>query len=574
MIKPNPEAVAKTILDGFERHYRLYSEVTERAVENFKTGDWTQVQADQRARIDMYDERVREAIQTIDKLWPDIEHIDAEFWGKVKQSYIALLYEQKRPELAETYYNSVACRVLDSRYYHNDYIFWRSAVATNDLESETADYRSYYAGHYRSLRQFILTILNDYSMGMPFKRLRRDVLSIERSIMQYFADQELWLEPNAQVQFLPNLFFRNKGAYLVGRAINGTHILPVVIPLLRDEDGGLLVDALVLDIDSVNTIFSFARAYFMASMDVPSRTVEFLSSIMRRKPAAELYNSIGFQKHGKTVFYRALQHHLHNSRDEFQIAAGIKGMVMVVFTLPSYPYVFKMIRDKFDPPKKTTAEQVRGKYQLVKSHDRVGRMADTLEYSEVAFPLERISEELMVELQEKVASSIRIEDEDLVIEHLYIERRMTPLNIYLRQANQAQREHAIREYGDAIRDLAAANIFPGDMLVKNFGMTMNKRAIFYDYDEISYITDCRFRRIPPSRGNDDMMESTPYSVEENDVFPEQFDTLAFPNEEDRLIFLRYHADLMDYKWWRGVQKSIRDGVQPDVYPYEPALRFE
>jgi isocitrate dehydrogenase kinase/phosphatase len=283
---------------------------------------------------------------------------------------------------------------------------------------------------------------------------------------------------------------------------------------------------------------------------------------------------LGLQKQAKTLFYRQLQHHLTHSRDNFQVAPGVRGMVMLVFTLPSFQFVFKLIKDRFDPPKTSSREDVKEKYLLVKHHDRAGRLADTLEYSNVAIPLDRIDPVLMRQLQEEAASTIEIDGEMLVIRHIYIERRMEPLDNYLAQATTNQRIRAIREYGNAIRDLAGANIFPGDMLKKNFGVTRLGRVVFYDYDEICYITECNFRRVPPARDYDDMMSDIPwYSVEEHDVFPETFGPFFFADAKDMAYFKKDHADLMDPAWWKQLKENILNGSQQDIFPYADKKRF-
>jgi isocitrate dehydrogenase kinase/phosphatase len=310
-------------------------------------------------------------------------------------------------------------------------------------------------------------------------------------------------------------------------------------------------------------------------MEVPSAYVSFLLSIMPQKSVVDLYAMLGLQKQAKTLFYRELQYHLSHSRDNFQLAPGVKGMVMLVFTLPSFQFVFKLIMDKFDPPKTTTREKVKGKYQLVKNHDRVGRLADTLEYSNVAIPLDRIDPDLLDELRKRAASSIEEAGDKLVISHIYIERRMEPLDKYLAHAGKDERKHAIGEYGNAIRDLAGANIFPGDMLKKNFGVTRLGRVVFYDYDEICYITECNFRRIPPARDYEDVMSDVPwYSVEEHDVFPESFGPFFFASEKDMKIFKQEHAELMTPAWWNQVKASIIEGDMADVFPYPKKRRFK
>jgi isocitrate dehydrogenase kinase/phosphatase len=296
---------------------------------------------------------------------------------------------------------------------------------------------------------------------------------------------------------------------------------------------------------------------------------------MPQKSAVDLYAMLGLQKQAKTIFYRELQHHLRHSRDTFQVAPGVRGMVMLVFTMPSMPFVFKMIKDRFDPPKAVSRAQVKEKYLLVKNHDRVGRLADTLEYSNVAIPLSRIEATLLDQLQKEAAGSIEIDGDMLVIKHIYIERRMEPLDNYLAHASKQERKHAIEEYGNAIRDLAGANIFPGDMLKKNFGVTRHDRVVFYDYDEICYITECNFRRIPPPRDFDDVMSDTPwYSVEEKDVFPETFGPFFFADQKDMALFKRNHAELMTAEWWRQVKADIEAGRQADIFPYRQKWRFK
>jgi isocitrate dehydrogenase kinase/phosphatase len=312
----------------------------------------------------------------------------------------------------------------------------------------------------------------------------------------------------------------------------------------------------------------------MVDMEIPAAFVSFLLSIMPSKSRVDLYAMLGLQKHAKTLFYRELHHHLSHSRDNFVIAPGIKGTVMLVFTLPSFPFVFKLIRDHFDPPKKMTRTQVQQKYLLVKFHDRVGRMADTLEYSNVALPLERIDPRLMKELRALARSSIEQDGDSLVIKHVYIERRMTPLNDYLAEAGAKRQQHVINDYGQAIRDLAGANIFPGDMMHKNFGVTRHQRVVFYDYDEICYLTECHFRKIPPARDINDEMSIEPwYSIEENDVFPETFGAFFFPDPRARKLFLRNHHDLTTVGFWTTTQQTIMDGGQQDVFPYPEKRRF-
>ncbi len=425
-----------------------------------------------------------------------------------------------------------------------------------------------------------MRIVHNFQLECEFEDLERDIDAVLQAMQ---ADNGLplaqWrLRANFQIQVLSSIFFRNKGAYIVGKIINGFNETALCLPVLHLDSGKLVIDTALFREDDLLLVFSFARAYFMVDMEVPSAYVQFLRSLMPRKPRAELYSALGLQKHGKNLFYRDLLAHLRHSSDRFRIAPGIKGMVMLVFDLPSFPYVFKVIKDFYPPQKDTTRAQIAGKYLLVKQHDRVGRMADTLEYSNVAFPRGRFDDELIAELKHFCASVVEEDGDMLVIRHVYIERRMIPLNIYLQDASAAADQGAIAravvEYGNAIKDLVAANIFPGDMLWKNFGITRHGKVVFYDYDEIEYITDCNFRRVPTPRNEEEEMSGEVwYSVGPKDVFPETFAPFLLGNNEVREVFLAHHADLLDAAFWQGHKERIKAGHVHDVFPYEPARRF-
>jgi isocitrate dehydrogenase kinase/phosphatase len=568
--------IARTILDGFDRHYRLIREAARRAKTYFEHADWQAMRDLARERMTMYDHRVQEGVDEVRRLYPQAERDEA-LWPAIKLAFLGLLHEHRQPELAETFYNSVACQVLDRRYYRNEYIFWRPGVATEHLEGEAPTYRCYYPGR-KGLRATLMEIARSFDLANPFEDLARDLRNVLAALRVHFP-RPARARPNLQIQVLSSLFFRNKAAYVVGKIINGHREYPFAVPLLQNSKRELFVDALLVDQDALLVLFSFARAYFFVDMEVPSAYVSFLRTLMPKKPRAEMYMAVGLHKQGKTLFYRDLHYHLKHSSDRFITAPGIKGMVMLVFTLPSFPYVFKIIRDRFAPGKEMTRQTVKDRYFQVKLHDRVGRMADTLEYSLVALPLDRFSPELLDELKREAASSIEIEGHQLVIGHVYIERRMQPLNLYLeeaaREGNEEHMRHALREYGEAIKELAAAGIFPGDMLLKNFGVTRHERIVFYDYDEIANMTDCNFRQIPRPTSLEDEMSAEPYwSVGPNDVFPEQFERFLVAEPHLREIFLEYHRDLTRPEFWLDKQVRLRKGELEDVFPYPQEARFK
>ncbi|MDT3736221.1 MAG: bifunctional isocitrate dehydrogenase kinase/phosphatase [Denitratisoma sp.] len=569
---PVAQSIAQTLVDGFNKHYRLFRESSAQAKMRFETGDWLTAQRAVRERIAFYDERVDETVQLLQDQYR-ADRIDANTWQLAKLLYIGLLINHKQPELAETFFNSVFCKIMHRTYFHNDFIFVRPGVSTDFIEADPPVYRSYYPNK-TGLRQVIRDICKDFAWQCPFADLDRDVEYIIQAVMLQMGGRLPTAEANFQLQVLHSAFYRNKGAYIVGKAINGDYEYPFVVPVLHDDRGQLFVDAILMDPAQIRTLFSLSRAYFMTDMEVPSAYVKFLSGLMPHKPQAELYTMLGLAKQGKTMFYRDLMHHLRHSQDEFIVAPGIRGLVMAVFTLPSFPYVFKVIKDVFAPPKEVDHATVKAKYLLVKQHDRVGRMADTLEFSNVALPKARFSRELVEELRRDCPSLLEEDENEIVIKHAYIERRMKPLNLYLDNADEEKREAAVMEYGNAIKELAYANIFPGDMLFKNFGVTRFGRVVFYDYDEIEYMTDCNFRRIPPAPTPEAEMSGEPwYSVARNDVFPEEFGTFLLGNPETRRMFLKHHADLLEPEFWQLTKQKILDGFVPDFFPYPEEMRF-
>lgn len=585
---PSPEHVASMILQGFNRHYSLFRYSAQRAKVLFESAHWHGIQQLSRERIEYYDMRVRECAALLGPvlkntaLTPssneqELSPEQQQFWQQVKREFAHSLAGHKQPECAETFFNSVSCRVLSRTYFNNDFLFVRPAIATEYIDSALPSYRSYYpldTGLIPALTQMI----TDFGLASPFADLPSDVRLLARRAIHVLRqrlprDPGLRIGPDCQIQVLNTLFFRNKGAYIVGRFINHTTIHPFAIALTHTPSHHIEIDALLDSADDLSTLFSFTRAYFLVDMEVPSAYVHFLQSLLPRKSAAEFYNAIGLQKQGKNLFYRDFLHHLGHSSDLFQLAPGIKGMVMTVFTLPSYPYVFKMIRDTIAKDGMDHAT-VKSRYLLVKKHDRAGRMADTWEYSQVALPKRRFSPELLEELRQEVPSQIEETGDLIVLRHVYIERRMLPLNIYLSRASGTALEMAVKQYGEAIRELAANNIFPGDMLYKNFGLTRLGRLVFYDYDEIQTMTEMNFRHIPPAPNEEAEMASEPwYPIGPNDVFPEEFRWFLLGDRRIREAFMKYHAELLNADWWNACRDRVAQGRLENIYPYDLSKRL-
>ncbi|MFR9719373.1 bifunctional isocitrate dehydrogenase kinase/phosphatase [Aeromonas diversa] len=570
-MKPTLEQeVARTILQRFEAFYSRFLEITRGAKSRFEHCDWLGVQLAGRERIRLYDYHVGATAASIRQMMGE-HHVNQELLKRVKGAFSDLLPGCENFEVAESFFNSVYRRIFRHRNIKDENLYIHRFLSRGDNPSLSTLLRRY-QGDATSLPTTLNQILSDVRFTLPYEDSRRDIMDICRHLAE--SGPAVLQERPFTLEMLKEVFYRNKAAYLVGLVRCDGQVFPFLLPLLNSGEA-ISVDTVIFEPDIASIVFGFARAYFMVYAPAPALYVAFLRQILPNKADYEIYNAIGCQKHGKTELYRHYLQHLAQSREQFVIAPGIKGMVMSVFTLPSYDVVFKVIKDEFTPPKEVSHEQVKEKYRLVKQHDRVGRMADTQEFTNFEFPLERIHPDLLAELQKVAPSALTITHDKLVIRHLYTERKMIPLNLYLEQADEQQTRLALEEYGNAIKQLAAANIFPGDMLFKNFGVTRHGRVVFYDYDEICYMTECNFRQIPPPRYPEDELCAEPwYSVGPSDIFPEEFATFLLQKPRVREIMLALHKEMFEASFWQEQQRRIRDGHIEDVFPYRRKKRFK
>jgi len=565
MSQPTPAlAIARTILDGFDDYREHFRQITDGARERFEKAQWQQGQAASAARINLYEEKVFEVITGLHARFDDVDLLDIDLWPLVKSAYISLIDLRFDDELSETWYNSIFCGLFSHDLISDGCMFIHT-TRPSLRKARAAQTRTYLpAGN---IGEMLAQMFADYRFSEPYADLNADLQRLEAQLRENLPD---WVckDPDLKVELFSSVLYRNKGAYLVGRLYTRDEQWPLVIPLLHREGQGIQIDALITDEAEVSIIFSFTRSYFMVDVPVPAEFIGFLKRILPGKHIAELYTSIGFYKHGKSEFYRALINHLATTDDQFIMAPGVRGMVMSVFTLPGFNTVFKIIKDRFSPSKNVNRATVIEKYRLVKSVDRVGRMADTQEFADFRFPLSKFEPECLAELLEVAASTVEVEGDTVLIRHCWTERRMTPLNLYLENANPAQVREALEDYGLAIKQLAAANIFPGDMLLKNFGVTRHGRVVFYDYDEICFLTEANFRHIPEPRTPEDEMASEPwYTIGPLDVFPEEFPPFLFADAGQRRLFDELHGELYNADYWKGLQEAIREGKVIDVFPY-------
>ncbi|MBK8988492.1 MAG: bifunctional isocitrate dehydrogenase kinase/phosphatase [Chloroflexi bacterium] len=561
---------AQIIYDAFDRYNTQFKIYTHQAKVLFEVRDWRAGQQNARARLDLYRQVIDDLEKNTRQILGDRVQSTA-VWAGAKAVYSGLITARDDWEQAETFFNSVTRRIFTTVGVDEQLEFVATDFDTPPTPSRQPVYQTF--NRATSTADLFTKILTAYAFDTPYENIKRDARLVAQAVEARLRDIGA-LRFVSRVETVRSVFFRGKGAYLVGRMFSASHIIPLALALLNTPQG-VVVDAVMLDENDLSILFSFTRSYFQVEVERPYDLVRFLKSIIPRKRDAELYISIGYNKHGKTELYRDLLQHLAASNDKFEIARGEKGMVMTVFAMPAFDVVFKLIKDRFAYPKKNTRQDVKDKYKLVFRHDRAGRLVDAQEFEFLKFERDRFEADLLAELQAVAASTVQIEADHVIICHCYVERAIIPLNIYLSEATEEAAVAAAIDYGYAIKDMAVSNIFPGDMLLKNFGVTRHGRVIFYDYDELCLLDTCNFRKMPQSAYYEDDLASEPwFTVNDNDYFPEEFEHFMGLSGRIREAFLAHHADLFDLAYWHSVQGRLKDGEVIDIFPYAPHQRLK
>ncbi len=554
---------AREIDQAFSTYNFHFRTVTQRAKRRFENRDWHGSQCDAVQRIELYDRCVNKTVARMRTVLGDRVR-DRHLWRDIRAEYARIIEPYVDIAFTKTFFSSITRRVFGTVGVDREVEFVaidKDPVANISRCTATSTYRN----HGRTWEMFS-AVLNDIGFAVPWARLAADLDYISAEVDRCGAERGGHYSVQG-VELLKPLFYRDNRAYLVGRVEGSGYHMPIVIALANGPDG-LFVDNVILSEDEVSIIFGFARSYLHADLETVGDAVVFLRDILPKKPLSEMYTALGRAKQGKTERYRDLMRHLERSDDKFENAAFDRGMVMVVFTLPSYPVVFKIIRDQFAYPKTANRQDVIARYRLVFKHDRVGRLVDAQEFRDLKFRRDRFDPELLEELLSATAQTCFVEGEHVVIRHLYIERRLNPLNKYLRDASPADAMRAVLDYGQAMKDLAHSNIFAGDLLLKNFGVTRHQRVIFYDYDELCLLEECNFRDLPQARSFEEEMQSDAwFYVGENDIFPEQF--ISFLGLEGDLhdAFMEVHGDLLSAQYWRDIQNQLGAGEVIEILPY-------
>jgi len=570
---------ARLTLEGFDSFNAAFRTITRRAQQRFETRDWGGGLRDAAERMDSYENELHAVAVRLDQaLGPRAR--EQSVWVAAKQRFAPLVAGRYDIDRAETFFNSVTRTMLGTVGINRQVEFFYLRPKAPAPHHGDVVNRTY--TNIADSRSLVRSILEDFPFGVGYENIERDSALVAQEI-----DLHLWpivgTDKTYAIDTVKALFYRNKAAYIIGRIVVDARTIPMIIPLANGEKG-VYVDTVLLLESEASIAFSFAYSYFFVDIERYDALIEFLRSILPQAELAELYTSLGYHRHAKTEFYRNLHGFVHLSNEQFVIAPGIEGAVMIVFTLPNFGFVFKVIKDSpcflrssFVTPKMITQDRVRFQYSFVSHRDRAGRLVDTQEFENLRFKKKRFSSSLLAEFSQAAKKNVMITDDHVIIQHVYVQRKVVPLPLYFRcEKNPEAIRHILLDFGNFLKDLAASGVFPCDLFnTWNYGVTNWGRVVLFDYDDVLPIERITFREKPAPRND---IEET--GAEEDWIFAAEED--FFMDEIERYsgvpgplkgVFASVHGDLYTLKFWNTLTGRLKRGEIFDVLPYDRAKRF-
>jgi isocitrate dehydrogenase kinase/phosphatase len=574
------QIIAKIILGGFKKYLSEFLIITRRSKFRFEKKEWRAIRNDAVERLNLYEKILTEISDRINHFLIDKE-IDPTLWISIKGQYADLIKNYCNRNIAETFFNSLSRKRFGFVGINRDLEFFHLKAIEQKEPCGPLILKTYQP--LSSTKELIGRIIDDHKFNAVYEDLPRDLERVANELNLF-----LWPitrnEKTYSIDVLKPTFNRNKVAYIIGRIVVDSITIPLIIPLYNGKDG-IYLDSILFDEADANNIFGFAYSYFNVDVELPNQLIHFLSSILPQKPLSDLFNSIGFNKHGKTEFYRDLHRFVHISKEKFEYAPGKEGAVMLVFTLPNYNHVFKVIKDKpcfvrslHMTDKTITKDQVMERYDFVCKSDRVGRLVDTQEFENFKFRIKRFSDELLNDCKKIANDAVIINNDYVVINHLYLQRKVIPLPIYFnKESNINLIRQVIIDFGYFIKDLAATGLFPADLFnTWNYGVSEGNRVVLYDYDDIIPLENSNFKLkpVPKTEYEEHSLEEDWIIAGQNDFFLDEVDRYIGIPEPLKGIFNSVHSDLFTVKFWNDIKSKVTNGEVIDIIPYDRTKRFK
>jgi isocitrate dehydrogenase kinase/phosphatase len=571
--------IATLIKDTFDCYCQAFQELTRRAHQYFEARDWNGGRKNALDRLDLYETMLEHIAVSIRRIVVE-RSTDKAIWIAAKNAFSELIYHLQDEDFAETFFNSVTRKILMTVGIDRDVEYFHLVPRSGFARCGESIFKKYCND--KETRYLIQEILECFDFRVGYENIQRDAELIAREI-----DLHLWpfvrSHPHYSIDVVKSPFYRNKGAYIIGRISVDSQILPLILPLVNGMHG-IYVDTVLLREAEASIVFSFAHSYFLVDLEKHDELIDFLKTILPHKDVAELYASIGYQKHAKTVFYRNLHRYVHVSKEQFVIAPGKEGAVMLVFTLPQYNFVFKVIKDKpcfirskNETPKAITKKEVMHRYDAVAHRDRGGRLVDTQEFENMRFKRKRFSPELLQEFSIVATDCVTMDGEYVSIQHLYVQRKVVPLPMYFDSETHPEAlRRVLVDFGYFLKDLAATGVFPGDLFnTWNYGVTQRGRVVLFDYDDVVPLEEINFLEKPQPRNEFEEMslEEDWVVASPDDYFMDEIDRYSGIPYPLKGIFTSVHGDLYTLKFWHDMKARLKEGEIVDIIPYDRSKRF-
>ncbi len=562
------------ILAEFDVFYSEFRKISPLAQQAFEAREPQTSLALSRHRLSLYSVCVHRMGLELVEAFPAIA-MNENFWREVERRYQPLIEGRYEWDLALAFIHSVRRKVYLEEWRPVDYSQTGLELPTH---KHTDDVCRTFAGGDRIDPATVREILELPGFKVAYRDIEDDARLVAERVNRVLGLDSGEAGPVEAVQMVGAGFFRNRGAYLVGRIVlQGGRLTPFVIALLNSPEG-IYVDAVLTTETDTHNCFSSTLANFHVTHDAYHELSRFLHSIMPSRTVGLHYTTIGYNHLGKVAVMNELEQEIESSGEVLQTAVGSPGTVAIGFSTPSSAYNLKVIRDHPTDGYKWGEfggiESVKEKYAQVHDINRTGSMLDNIIYHFVRLDRDWFEPALLANLLEQASESVSLQGDSIVFKFLIVQQRLTPLPVYLETASDRHKEIAVVNLGYCIRNNTAANIFNKDLDARNYGVSRYRKVYLFDYDALEPLGEVKIRS---NQDRFDGEEDIPdWYFEEGVVFlPEEMEVgLCIPNRHLRRLFREAHGDLMTTAYWERIQREIQDGKVPpvSVYPDERRLR--
>jgi isocitrate dehydrogenase kinase/phosphatase len=565
------ELTADWILSVFDSFYEEFVKLTWAAKAAFESRDHPTAVANARRRLGLYNATVYPLADELRSGFPELKEREP-LWAEIEAVYRVAVRGRYEADLALAYLHSAQRRVHHGEWKPVEYGFEGSGRV---VPPENAVYERL-ACSWPITPLVIQKALQVAELAVPFCDPVRDAELIARRVNDVLAARSG--AGLRAIEMVRAGFFRNRGAYLVGRLVlKGAELKPFVIALLNGEEG-VRAEAVLHAVPHVHNLCSSTEAPFQVTNRHYHELSAFLLSIMPRRPLGLHYSTIGYYHYSKVAVMYEVRRRLMHDRELLGVAPGSPGTVTIAFTSPQSDYVLKVIRDRPTSGYKWDSfegvDAVLAKYKRVHEINRTGSMLDNIVYYNLKLERSWFEPALASELLDSVTNSVQLRDGALIFKYLIVQRKLTPLNVFLETAPADRAERAIINLGFCIRNNAAANVFNKDFDTRNYGVSRYLKIYLYDYDAVEALTEMKVRtNLDRCDGEEDVPA---WFFEPGVVFlPEEIEAgLRVRSRTLRRVFRTAHADLMSVGYWEGLQQALRAGKVPGIHTFPDSCHLE